>query len=107
MKLVIAIVNQEDVEQVAHGLNRGGFSSTRFLSQGSYLTHENTTFLIGVDEERVDEVKSIIRENVRRQEWRLPPMRPEHYAFPMDEDERVTVGGATIFVVELEQFQRI
>ena len=107
MKMVIAIVNQEDVTQVAHGLNRGGFSSTRFASQGSYLVSDNTTFLIGVDEERVEEVKRIIIRSVHRQERHLPLLPPEHYGYPVDDTAQVTVGGATIFVVNVEQFERI
>lgn len=107
MKLLIAIVNQEDADQVSRGLNSGGFSSTRYSSQGSYLTENNTTFLVGVDEERVEDVKRIIIRSVHRRQRPLPQLPPEHYGFLPDEDTPVIVGGATIFVVEAEQFQRI
>lgn len=107
MKLVIAIVNQDDATRVSNALNSGGYSSTRFASQGSYLFTDNTTFLVGVDEERVEEVKRIIAASVHRREHPLPPLPTEHYGYPVDDDQRVTVGGATIFVVDTEQFERI
>lgn len=106
MKLVIAIVNQKDVNQVACELTRGGFSSTRFASRGSYLLQDNTTFLIGVDEERVKDVKRIIVQNVHRQEQRLSMVPEDCCGYP-DDTATVTVGGATIFVVDMEQFERI
>lgn len=107
MKLVIAIVNQEDVSQVACELTRGGFSSTRFSSRGGYLGQDNTTILVGVDGERVEEVKRIIIQNVHRQERRLPVELADYCGYPVDDAATVTVGGVTIFVVDVEQFERI
>lgn len=107
MKLVIAIINQQDVEQVAHALTCGGFDSTRFASRGSYLLEDNTTFLVGVDENRVNEVKRIVENSVHRQSRTLPHMKQGHYGYTPDESDSVTVGGATIFVVDIEQFERI
>lgn len=107
MKLVIAIVNQEDVTQVTHALNSGGYSSTRLASQGSYLVTDNTTFLVGVDEERVEDVKQRIIRSVHRRERRLPTFSAEHYGYNVDEGTQVTVGGVTIFVVNVEEFERI
>ncbi|MCD7928500.1 MAG: cyclic-di-AMP receptor [Oscillospiraceae bacterium] len=107
MKLVIAIVNQEDVTPVVQALNQGGYASTQMSSRGSYLVSRNTTFLIGVDEERVEDVKQRIVQSVRRRERQMPQMPREHYGYPADDREQITVGGATIFVVDVEQFERV
>ncbi len=107
MKLVIAIVNQEDVTPVVQALNQGGYASTQMSSRGSYLVSRNTTFLIGVEHDRLHNIKKKIVQSVHRQERQMPQMPREHYGYPADDDEQITVGGATIFVVDVEQFERV
>ena len=50
MKLVFAIVHDEDGPKVMEELNRNGFSVTKLCSTGGFLKAGNTTLLVGVDE---------------------------------------------------------
>ena len=56
MKLVIAIVNDDDSIEVADALSENRFSATKMASTGGFLRTGNTTFFIGVEQERVDEL---------------------------------------------------
>ena len=61
MKLVFAIVHDEDGPKVMDELNRNGFSVTKLCSTGGFLKAGNTTLLVGVDEENLDAVIEVIR----------------------------------------------
>ena len=63
MKLVFAIVHDEDGPKVMEELNRNGFSVTKLCSTGGFLKAGNTTLLVGVDEENLDTVIDVIKKN--------------------------------------------
>lgn len=107
MKLIVAIVNQDDAAQVAEGLSQGGFMSTRYASRGGYLDRENVTFLVGTAAEEVGRVKQIIRSHVHRRETSYLPPEPEYAGYAASEEEPVMVSGATVFVLDAQQFERI
>lgn len=95
MKLCIAIVGNDDADDVAKALQSNHFSNTKTQSTGGYINVENTTFLVGVEEDKVDEVLAIIKENSSRRIQLLESGR------------QVTLGGATVFVVDVERFEKI
>lgn len=107
MKLVLAIINHDDANIVTQNLTRRGFSSTKLATTGGFLMSGNVTILIGVDEEKVQTVIDIIREFSHSRKQMIPTtteMGYGHYpSMPVD----VTVGGATIFVVDIERFERV
>lgn len=106
MKLILAIVNQDDGDAVAAALAAGGYACTRLASQGGYLDLENLTLLIGTADEEIGRVKQIIRSHVRRREKPFGGQQ-EYSGFAAPEEESVIVSGATIFVLDAEQFERI
>ena len=109
MKLVIAIVQGEDAGQTVQALNAAGITVTRLASSGGFLQQGNATLLIGVDEERVKQAVQVIRENCRERSRYMTPMPPMlepgemFMPFPVE----VQVGGATIFVVDVQQFEKL
>ncbi len=107
MKLVIAIINSDDVSTVTRSLTKSGFSSTRLATTGGFLLGRNVTILVGVDEEKVDAVIDIIKEHSHSRKQVITSSagigREFHTGMPVE----VTVGGATIFVVDVERFQRV
>lgn len=107
MKLVIAIVQSEDKHDLIDALKAANIGSTKLASTGGFLKQGNTTVLIGVEEERVDEVLNIISENCKKREViaAIPPMVEE--ASLVLESFKVKVGGATVFVVDVEQFKKL
>mgnify|MGYP000941960520 CR=1 FL=1 len=60
MKLILAIVSNDDSGAVSSALTRGGFSVTKLATTGGFLMAGNTTFISGVEDEKVDEVIGII-----------------------------------------------
>jgi uncharacterized protein YaaQ len=109
MKLVIAVVQGEDAESAVAALTDAGLSSTRMASSGGFLRQGNVTLMIGVDESRVGDAVRIIRESCHERSRYLttvPPLaEPGEFlmAFPVE----VPVGGATIFVVSVDSFEKI
>lgn len=109
MKLVIAIVNRDDARTVTINLTKKGFSSTRLSTTGGFLMAGNVTLLVGVDEEKVQEVIDVIKEHSHSRKQLIPTNTAAEAGFGYfpSAPVEVTVGGATIFVVDIERFERV
>ena len=109
MKLVVAIVHGEDAGHTVQALNSAGVSVTRLASSGGFLQQGNATLLVGVEEDRVDQVLALVRANCRQRSRYLTPMPPmvESGEMLMPFPVEVQVGGATIFVLNTEQFEKL
>ncbi len=107
MKLIFAIVNNDDAGIVTRSLTRSGFSSTRLATTGGFLMAKNVTLMIGVDQEKVPEVLDIIKEHCHSRTQIISTAIGISRDFPAGMPVEVNVGGATIFVVDVEQFQRV
>lgn len=109
MKLIFAIVGDEDGNKVMIELNRAGFYGTKLSSTGGFLKAGNTTLLIGAEEEQLEVVLEIIKaHSAKRKKIVTTPIPMIGVAnvfssFPMEVD----VGGATIFVTDVEKFEKI
>ena len=105
----MAIVNNDDSRNVIDRLARRGFSVTTISSSGGFLRVGNTTLLCGVADEKVDEVISIVRESCpSRVQYvtPLPPvMEPGEVNIPSPVEKHM--GGATIFVLNVEHFEKV
>jgi uncharacterized protein YaaQ len=107
MKMIMAIVQDKDSNKVSAALAKASVQATRFNSAGSFLRSGNTTFMIGIDDERVEEVIDIIHETSHsRKQFMTPPLNMDSIAdtassFPIE----VEVGGATVFVMPIESFR--
>ncbi len=106
---MIAIVQGEDAGQTVQSLSAAGISVTRLNSVGGFLQQGNATLLSAVDEEKIDQVREIIRENCRERSRFLTPMPPmvEPGEMLMPYPVEVQVGGATVFVVDIEKFEKL
>ena len=108
MKLVIAIINSDDTNTVVRNLTRSGFSATRIPTTGGFLMAKNVTVLVGVDEEKVQAVIDIIKTHSHSRKQIIPAASGgAGYGFQASMPVEVTVGGATIFVVDVERFERL
>src|SRR5690606_21136355 len=65
VKLIIAVVQDRDSNRLSRALVRENLRVTKLASTGGFLREGNTTFLIGVDDDQVEKVLRIIRENSR------------------------------------------
>jgi len=107
MKLVLAIINHDDASAVTNALTKQGFSSTKLATTGGFLMAGNTTILVGVDEEKVEAVIDIIKEQSHSRELMMPMTAGIGYGYYPTMPVEVVVGGATIFVVDIERFERV
>lgn len=106
MKLVLAIVNKDDSSMVSTALTKEGFSVTKLATTGGFLMAGNTTFLVGVDDERVDQVLSTIEKHSKKRTQMIPSTSygtSAYASFPVE----VTVGGATVFVMNIERYEKL
>lgn len=107
MKLIIAIINRDDANAVTRALTKQGFSSTKLATTGGFLMSGNTTIMVGVDEEKVQTVIDLIREYCHSRKEMIPTATEVSYGYYPTMPVEVTVGGATIFVVDIERFERV
>ena len=107
MKLVIAIVQDEDSERLVEILNGNDFKVTKISSTGGFLKAGNVTLLSGIEDEDHDKFMDIIEENSKTREVRrtIQPINiPGQAMIPVP--ITVKVGGATIFVIDVFDFKK-
>ena len=107
MKLVFAIVNGDDSQAVSKALMKAGFFATKLASTGSFLSAGNTTFLTCVEDHRVDDVIRVIEEKSQSKSQKRKQFVPTGVGMGMDFPVEVEVGGATIFVTDVERFEKV
>jgi uncharacterized protein YaaQ len=109
VKLIIAVVQGEDAQKTVAALGEKGISSTRISSTGGFLQQGNVTLMIGVDESQVEDALKVIHDNCHERSRYLTPVAPltepgeMFMAYPVE----VQVGGATVFVVSVDSFEKI
>ena len=107
MKLVIAIVDYDDANSVVQNLSKKGFSSTKLATTGGFLLAGNVTILIGVDDKKVQTVIDIIKECSHSRKQMIPITTELAFGYYPATPVEVTVGGATLFVVDVDRFEKI
>ena len=107
MKLIFAIVSNDDSSRVSKELTKNKDSVTKLATTGGFLMAGNTTFLIGTDDDRVDDVIRIIGMHSKKRTQMVPSSASYgvgmYTSFPVE----VQVGGATIFVTNIERFEKL
>jgi uncharacterized protein YaaQ len=94
MKLIIAIVQDEFSTKVIKALMNSKYRTTKLSSTGGFLKSGNTTLLIGVEDGEVDEVIKIVEKECKDTKV-------------MKGKDEVTVGGATLFILDMKDFKKI
>ncbi len=109
MKLMIAIVQDEDVDGLAEALVASGQRFTKVSTTGSFLRTGNTSLMIGVEDAGTQGVLDILQRTCRRRTQIAVPYSPalEPGLLYMPENFEVEVGGAVVFVANVARFERI
>ena len=109
MKLIIAIVQDEDASRLINNLMTEGFGVTKLATTGGFLRSGNTTLLIGVEDDKMPAAMGIVEKvcKSRKQIATTPSPISGSTGVYMPYPVEVTVGGATIFVLNVEQFTKI
>ena len=108
MKLVIAVINRDDTYPLTDVLMRQDYQATIVGSTGGFLREGNTTLLIGGEKERLGHLLQLIKDNCRTRTKSVIPFSPvAEYGealslYPIE----VQVGGAIVFVLDVERFER-
>ena len=109
MKLIIAIGQDEDSSRLVNKLMNEGFGATKLATTGGFLRSGNTTLLIGVEDDKMDQVMQIVEQTCKSRKQMAPVHAPISGtagmyvpAYPV----QVTVGGAIVFVMDVEQFKK-
>ena len=107
MKLIFAIVSNDDSSKVQSELTKNGYSITKLATTGGFLMSGNTTLICGTPDERVDKAIAIIGEFSKKRTQMVPSTASYgvgmYTSFPVE----VQVGGATVFVVNVERFEKL
>lgn len=110
MKIIYAIISSDDGNRVTDILNEHRFSVTRLATTGGFLKKGNATLMIGTDEEKVEEAIGLIREACgKRQKITCDVSTPNIGSLSagyMMMPVTVELGGATIFVTDVERFEK-
>lgn len=111
MKLVMAIVQADDVTDITEALLAAGLRVTRVSTEGGWLRKKNATLLAGVEDEDVPRALDILKRTGQRR--RVPLPTSIHFPEPlsqapisMEPEIEVEVGGAIVFVLDVEQHAR-
>jgi len=106
MKLIIAIVQDEDAGRLVSSLMNEGYSVTKLATTGGFLRAGNTTLLLGVDDDKFAGAMAVIEKVCKSRKQIATSPSPVagatgvYVPYPIE----VMVGGATVFVLNVEQF---
>ena len=111
MKLVLAIVQDDDAIDLIEELTDKDYRVTKLATTGGFLKSGNTTLMIGVEEKEVKNLINVIEDVCKRRKEMVPTSTPNtigtnsgmYGPYPIE----VEVGGATIFVLDVDQFYKV
>ena len=104
--LLVAVIQDQDVETATKALQGTGASLTHLSSAGGFLGRRNATLLIGLPVEKEKEALQALQTACRqRVEYMTLPL--EGSPMPMPAPVPVTVGGAAVFALPVERFEEI
>lgn len=109
MKLVFAIISVDDSYQVIKSLIASNYAVTKLSTSGGFLRKKNITLMVGVENEAVSKVMEIIEEYSKSRKETVPFVNPgDTGMYPITtQTTQVLVGGATVFVVDVEQYKKL
>lgn len=108
MKLIMAIVQDKDSNRLANEFIDANIRATKLSSTGGFLKAGNSTFIIGIEDDRVQDALELIKKTCQsRKQYVLTPMSLDisldgQVPYPVE----VEVGGATVFVLPVDGFHQ-
>lgn len=107
MKLLLAIVSNDDSNAVSKALNKEKYQVTKLATTGGFLSMGNTTLICGCDDDKVERAIELIGSKSKRRTEIVPSAAPYNSAEFITMPVEVTVGGATIFILNVDQFVKL
>ena len=108
LKLVIIIASDADAEKLVRRLVEQGYPATKIGSTGGFLRKGNATILSGIEANEVDEVISMVRAECSARTEYIPVQTLPFFGegSVLAEPIEVRVGGAIVFVLDVERFEK-
>lgn len=109
MKLIVAIVQDEDAGRLVSSLMSDGYGVTKLATTGGFLRAGNTTLLVGVSDDKLQGAMAVIEKICKSRKQIATSPSPVagssgmYVPYPVE----VIVGGATVFVMDVEQFKKV
>ncbi len=107
MKLIITIVSRDDSAQVIRELVSHKYFVTKLASSGGFLRSGNTTLMIGTEDDKVNEAIDLITKYSKSRREFVPSSIVSEFGMITAAPIEVNVGGATLFVVDVEKFLKV
>ena len=107
MKIILAIISDDDKSKVIRALNQKSFQVTHLSTTGGFLSKGNCTILVGCKDEEVQAVIDIIGSQSKTRKEFIPSAQAAGIGMMNSTPIEVKVGGATIFVLNVDQFVKI
>lgn len=111
MKLIIAIVQDEDSGRVISSLMKEGYGVTKLATTGGFLRAGNTTLIVGVEDERLESALGVVERICKSRKQvvnsgiaTVDPTTLGSGALPTNIE--IMVGGATVFVLDVCRFTK-
>lgn len=106
MKLVMAIIKDDDVFNIMNELSAAGYGVTKLASTGGFLKVGNTTLICGVEDNQVDNVIEIIKKEGHSKNQLIGGINTYTTDYAQSQVE-ISIGGATIFVLDVDKFIKV
>ncbi len=115
MKMMMAIVQAEDVSKISRALVEAGYRVTQISTTGGLLRRDNATLLLGVEDERVEDALNVFRKLGQHREadsavaataGAAPHVSHKESAESKAHKSKIVIGSATIFMLNVDQFER-
>jgi uncharacterized protein YaaQ len=109
VKLILAVVQEKDANRLIDALNEANVHATMLASTGGFLREGNATIMSGIEDDQTDSVMNVISRVCHRREQLMTPIPPvvepvdSYVTYPV----KVEVGGAIVFVLNIERMARI
>lgn len=108
MKLLICIVQDHDASNLMQDFIEHDFRVTKLSSTGGFLKSGNTTMIMGVKEERVEEALEVIKKNCNRRKHYAPVISSQMEAiYQGNVPVEIEIGGATVFELDVDKMYRL
>jgi uncharacterized protein YaaQ len=108
MKLVMSIVHNDDARRLVDALTGADYRATTISTTGGFLRQGNATILVGIEDDQISHVLELIKKNCQTRRQFVNPLPPvaETGEMYLPTPVEVQVGGATVFVLDIVQFEQ-
>jgi uncharacterized protein YaaQ len=105
-RLMTVVVQEQDADAAMRALKKAGIGVSHLASTGGFLGRRSATLLIGLVTGQEESIVDILRQNCRtRVEYVTIPL--EGSPLPLPAPTPITVGGATIFLLNVDRYEEV